>query len=151
MTFRFTGTVAYDAGKHDNVITLVFRNVTVGSPPGEARLSFVSGAVQGVRIQRTGKDSAIATIHLRNEDRVEYSAPDDGNALYVDVLGGGQGAATVDVAGKTSAPPTETEKKPVSPGFPGDPVTASVAAEQTAPSGSPPLQLRSEFIETPVA
>ncbi len=134
VTFRFTGTVTYSAGKRDDVITLVFRNVTVGSPPGEARLRFVSGAVQGVRIQSTGKDSAIATIHLRNEDRVAYSASDDGNALYVDVLGGGQRTAAVNIAGKTSATATETEKNSLSPGVP---FAAPVTAERTVPPGPP--------------
>lgn len=92
VTFRFTGTMFYSADKKGDIITLVFRNVSVGSPPGEARLSFVSGTVQGVTLHRAGKDSAIASIRLRSDDRVEYSSSENGHDLYVDVVGSGHRA-----------------------------------------------------------
>jgi hypothetical protein len=136
VTFRFTGAVAYAAAKRDSIITVVFRNVTVGSPPGEARLSFVSGAVQGVRIQRAGNDSAIATIHLRKRDRVEYSGSDDGSALFVDVLGDRQETAAVDEE-KPLAHIGESKPSHESPPITADPVTLAVAAEQATASGLP--------------
>jgi hypothetical protein len=138
VTFRFTGTVAYSAGKSDNVITLVFREVSVGSPPGEARLSFVSGAVQGVDLRRAGKDSAVATIRLRNDDRVEYSSSEDGHALYVDVLGGTERAALTVGTGRTSSSTPQKAVKKIEPSsLPGEVIKASVREEEASPLSHP--------------
>lgn len=134
VTFRFAGTVNYSAGKSENIITLVFPGVSVGSPPGEARLNFVSGAVQGVDLRRVGRDSAIATIRLRSDDRVEYSSSEDGHALYVDVLGGEHTSGVYPGATQgPSSPPRESAQKASTFPVARKAIEDPVHEEQTAP------------------
>jgi hypothetical protein len=128
VTLMFDGDMRYSQYGGDGTIHLGFSHAGIGIAAKARRQTPATGAASAITVTAVGDDSVAVTIALRTPASYRCILPASGNALFVDLLPGGDGSANA------HAIRPAVEKKPPAMRNTGTRVIAAVARQQAKPA-----------------
>lgn len=109
VTLRFEGAATYSVRESHEQVIFAFSRTRVASPPGAARLSFQSGHVKSLTIDRLPADSARVVLTLADGTGYSVRPMKEGSELEIDVI------RTRNVAAVPLPAPTKPQAKLANP------------------------------------